>query len=185
VDKNDPASWPGPTDYPDWADAYFSDQLLLGQYTANEELYGWCQPDSSWRCPSDVAFRDERSRDHVSYGLCTRSYPWISKSKGWSRMWKIDRVRSSTKMLAFLDSTISRFHPGHGKDPPFFGNIEPMVKGRQDAWAFGVPESNYNHSLRHVNQTTNCSFLDGHVSNLTDLYHAFRTGKLVIDHKAQ
>jgi prepilin-type processing-associated H-X9-DG protein len=177
------SGWPGPPDYPGWADAYFSDKQLLGPYTSNDQIYGRCRPGSLWHCPSDKGFRENRTSDGGSYGLCTKSYPWISKSKGWSRMWKLSRVRSGSKMLAFLDSTIPRFNPGYGKSPAFHGNIEPLPKNRPNKWRAGKPGCNYNHSMRHVNLTTNCSFIDGHVAKLDDLKESFDAGQFVIDYE--
>lgn len=183
-------NWPGPPRYPSWADAYFSDPIILGKYTDNNgnitgnAIWGRVTTDKSvWRCPSDPEEPRNGQAYPVSYGMFTGEFPMVNGTRKWSGMWKVSAVRSSAKMISFLDSTITRFHPGYGTNPNLYGNGEPL--GQSGNWSFGVEFSYYNHALRHRNfRDTNMAYMDGHVEGHRNvngqLRESFEAGRFVL-----
>jgi prepilin-type N-terminal cleavage/methylation domain-containing protein/prepilin-type processing-associated H-X9-DG protein len=182
--------------YPSFWDAFFSDGILLGQYTTNPSklsgnqwttnCWGMTNLRNGWLCPSASAVKAAApgASVFISYAMYTGDWAMCGASAtnptGWATMWKLDATISPSKFLVFLDNTInSRFHPGYGAVPPLIGNPDPELNGN---WSFGVPDSNYNHSLRHLNQSTNLSFQDGHAVRMTNLHDNFAAGAFVINH---
>lgn len=185
VSRAKPSSdWDGPyrldgTRYPDWADAYFSDAVLLGQYAGNADpdgKYIWARvPETcNFRCPSDVG-KLKAGLEQTSYGMNTRGFPAATSSRGYSRLWQIEECRQPSKLVTHVDACIERFHPGHGKFPGWHGNVEPYVGGH---WGIGKPLANYNWSKRHLGGA-NVAFLDGHTSYYEDLKSAADAFKVI------
>jgi prepilin-type N-terminal cleavage/methylation domain-containing protein/prepilin-type processing-associated H-X9-DG protein len=199
---------PGPPNYPSFGaggsyDGFPSDSQFLGQYTDpyNGSVYNtnqvWGQTsnlDGVWHCPEDLKNTINGPGYTVSYALCYSSYPndnpgGPGMDTGWSNVWKISQVRSSTRMLAFVDSTIERFSPGYDTPPQLYGNLD-----NGGGWLpAGTPEAYYNQSIRHPGNVTNGGFIDGHVEALQNvpyggvlsLHQAALNGDFVLDYDAE
>ncbi len=167
------ATWPGLPGYPSFWDAYFTDQLLLGQYTGNDgsgATYGFIlKKDSIWHCSSDrqhTKWNSSGGNFWNSYGLSTR-FPRVTEISGnesyAKQLFRLSKVRNPSKELVLVDSIISRFEQGYGNE--YIGEIEPLIGGN---WGFGVAGSYYNWSRRH-NLGANVLFIDVHVKRFQDL----------------
>lgn len=182
-----PAQWKGGTEsnpspvsagYPnDWmADAFPSDMILLGQYTdPGRVAFDYSRPfngripgrKSAWFCPEKVLFSWETDTVMLaSYAINYNVFPDIWSAThpptGWSASWKITTIRSPARMMSFIDSWIERFMPGYSNE--FYANSY----GQTGNWSAGAPGANYNHVARHLGNSTNMAFMDGHVQNVAN-----------------
>jgi len=209
--------WYGPLGYPRnssgmWADAFFSDPPLLGQYTNNRgevtdsdfgsKCWGRVKyPNSIWLCPSmDLSGSGPW---FISYGMYTGTFAMLGPqnpqyqtaeivANPWLLLWKQSQIKSPTKLVVFIDSTITRFHPGYGAIPPLYGNVDGQVLAPPAyTWSFGLPGMSYNHAIRHNNKRyTNIAFADGHVASYRNdlesdgnlsLRRVMQAGEFVLD----
>jgi prepilin-type N-terminal cleavage/methylation domain-containing protein/prepilin-type processing-associated H-X9-DG protein len=199
---------PGPPNYPPNGggtyDGFPSDSQFLGQYTDpyNGEAYNakqvWGTTSALigvWHCPEDLKTTSNGSTGYtVSYALCFNSYPYDAPGSagmdtGWNAVWKISQVRSSSRMLAFVDSTCERWLPGYTTPPALYGNLDNI----QVFNPIGGPETIFNHAIRHPKNVTNGAFIDGHVQALQNspyggvlsLHQAALNGEFVMTYDAQ
>ena len=175
-----------PPGYPAGRNARTSDAMFLGRYTNGLKGYSDQQTagrtrisPNVWRCPSDQNFTIYPTGLTVSYALSWSEYPFMSNvgplPQYGNPFWKVTRVRSPSKMLAFVDSSIERFHPGFSvpnTPPPLFGN-----RNFGTNFSYGRPnESYYNHAIRHGELGTNVSFVDGHAATIQNTRYTATNG---------
>lgn len=165
------ATHPYPTNYPTWAWLVApSDTILLGKYTdpqsgSKQYIFGYIPTGNTvWRCPTARADSDYW-KTRTSYAMNRNAGPYIiadaTHPTGWERGYKISVIRSPARMMAFVDSSIERFDTGSNG---FIGN--PGGVGWN--YVIGTPGAYYNHAIRHPGNTTNVSFMDGHVTALSN-----------------
>jgi prepilin-type processing-associated H-X9-DG protein len=185
-DNNDelvPANWglnsnPSPVTigYPSfWWEAVPSDAVFLGHYTDNEpfvfdgsaNIWGMIMREESvWNCPANTWNGPGTT---TSYSLNLNYCPNISidaqHPTGWEYDFKLSSIRSPTRMMAFADSTCERFNDGYNQE--WFGNPDGLANN----WGAGSPGCEYNHAIRHPENSTNVAFMDGHVENLKNVMY--------------
>jgi prepilin-type processing-associated H-X9-DG protein/prepilin-type N-terminal cleavage/methylation domain-containing protein len=166
-----------PQDYPSWADAYPSDAPFLGQYTdpqngviatSSSQVFGMVPNLSSvWLCPEAYDHNTANNSNWygVNYAVDNSAYPYVSggiygDTPGSFYQWKLSQVRSPTRMLAFVCSTISRFSPAGN----YYGNLD----WGNTFFGAGSEDAYYNQRIAHPGNVTNVSFLDGHVEALVN-----------------
>lgn len=165
------ATHPYPTNYPTWAWLVApSDTILLGKYTdpqsgSKQYIFGYIPTGNTvWRCPTARADSDYW-KTRTSYAMNRNAGPYIiadaTHPTGWERGYKISVIRSPARMMAFVDSSSERFDTGSNG---FIGN--PGGIGWN--YVIGTPGAYYNHAIRHPGNTTNVSFMDGHVTVLSN-----------------
>ncbi len=173
----------GPPDYPSYWAATSSDAILLGQYTdpqngsvytKNVQVNGTVPTtdrNSVWLCPEDMPRHLSGAGFVVSYAESLVTYPYypfpVNGVITWRPpLWRVSDAYSPSRLLSFLDSSTSRFNPGAWYNatvpPALLGNLQ----GQANNWSAGTPGSWYNHTIRHPNNSTNLSFLDGHVQTV-------------------
>jgi prepilin-type processing-associated H-X9-DG protein/prepilin-type N-terminal cleavage/methylation domain-containing protein len=220
-----PANWydtatPGPYGGPGsgWWECPPSDAILLGKYTDGPTCtngFGQISANSFWRCPEKdwAPNTTNQAPDSTCYSMDQdgAAGPYVNETcpvitplstqglggtpnspteTGWEYDYKLSSIRSSSRMLAFVCSTSERFEPGGW----FFGDPGGLNPGN---WYYTVTTSYYSHAIRHPGNTTNVSFMDGHVETLTNtpqtiagykglgLYSAFERGDFVVSPNAQ
>ena len=173
--------------------AWYSDGVMLGQYVGTSDdlsKFGRVASNTVWRCPSDP---DERVLGaspvrflEVSYGLNNHlnnnhafqvpRFGNVTESAMWEQLWTLDSVVSPSKMIANVDGTSPRFHPGFGNQ--FIGNTSGVFEN----FSIGGAGSLYNHNLSHAGATaSNVLMLDGHVVTSNDLRSEFLAGQYVLE----
>jgi prepilin-type N-terminal cleavage/methylation domain-containing protein/prepilin-type processing-associated H-X9-DG protein len=159
---------------------------------------------SLWACPEAYSYNSSLgSQYNANYGLDTNAYPTIGCDgtattapnsyvaadipNGPANQWKLSQVRHCSLMLAFVDANLigSRFNPGYtnasGSPPPnYYGNTDEG----NTYYGAGDLESYYNHAIRHPNNVTNASFLDGHVEALVNTKYTGSDGTGLSLHQA-
>jgi prepilin-type processing-associated H-X9-DG protein/prepilin-type N-terminal cleavage/methylation domain-containing protein len=219
-----PANWydfatPGPYGGPGsgWWECTPSDAILLGKYTDGPtctngfgQIYSghsiWICPEKDWS-PGNDATCYSMDQDGQAGPYANETCPVITPlssqglggtpnsptETGWEYDYKLSSIRSPSRMLAFVCSTNERFEPGGW----FFGDPGGINPGGSPTWYYTVTTSYYSLAIRHPGNTTNVSFMDGHVESLTNtpqtigiykglgLYSAFERGDFVVSPNAQ
>jgi prepilin-type N-terminal cleavage/methylation domain-containing protein/prepilin-type processing-associated H-X9-DG protein len=181
----------GPPGYPVRPDgytgaAYWSDQILLGQYAANTNgnnmspgfVEGAVSRHSPFICRSD------RSHHYISDNVGTLSYGMppnftsIAPPSLYARLWKISSVTRPVTEMAVVDSLSPLMSPGGWSAPyVFHGSYEPLHNGN---WQDSDPNSYYNYARRHAGGA-NVLFLDSHAETILDLKTVYDRGQLTVN----
>jgi prepilin-type N-terminal cleavage/methylation domain-containing protein/prepilin-type processing-associated H-X9-DG protein len=203
-----PSDYNGAQSYPTfWWEAPASDAVFLGKYTDNQKvtlsmatsnIWGNIAKRSSvWNCPeknwgasgssydptntgTSYSMNQDGTSGTVSQETCpvieyhTVSGNVVTGSTGWEYEYKLASVRSPSLMLCFACSQCERF----SGDTNWFGNTAGICSN----WNGGEPSCEYNLALRHPNHSTNISFMDGHVENVSaSLYTTKVAGQTFTD----
>jgi prepilin-type N-terminal cleavage/methylation domain-containing protein/prepilin-type processing-associated H-X9-DG protein len=158
--------------------AYWSDQILLGQYAANTNgdnmnpqfVEGSVSRRSPFMCRSDQSHPwSDANSGTLSYGM-PPNFTSISPPFYYARLWKLTAVLSPMTEMAVVDSLTPLMSPGGWSDPyVFHGSYEPLKNGN---WNDSDPNSYYNWARRH-NGGANVLFLDAHAETIMDLKAAY------------
>ena len=157
-----------------------SDTVLLGQYTdatdfSKPRLFGHNMPNNSpWRCPNVID--SYYGKGWTSYGLASTyatkppspvGWPTIQSPyagpTGWEGEWNLSQVQSPSSMVAFMECITGNS-----------GRVYPAAEGYAGTTGSGdhnnppTEAQGYVHTIHHPNNTTNVSFLDGHVQSLVN-----------------
>ena len=168
-----------------WNVAVTCDSVYLGRYTDPSNngypQFGYLQSKTSaWLCPerynNTATFGGNLTSVAASYAINRFTFPafdmvsagppysTITFDANSSGFWKIDTIKSPSKMMALIDasnfnnSVVFRDDPASGY---LFGNIDGIGAG----FSYDRPDYAGNFAIRHPNQSTNLSFMDGHVKN--------------------
>lgn len=165
--------------------AYWSDQILLGQYAANTNgnmaspafIEGTVSRHSPFMCPSDATHPYvDANTGTLSYGM-PPNFTSINPAGNYSRIWKLANVANPMTELAVVDSLTPLMSPGGWSDPyVFYGTYEPVNNGN---WNDSDPNSYYNYARRH-NRGANVLYLDSHAETLQDLKNAYDRKELTV-----
>jgi prepilin-type N-terminal cleavage/methylation domain-containing protein/prepilin-type processing-associated H-X9-DG protein len=194
ISRSNGSGWAGPVGYPLMSDgftqdAYWSDQILLGQYAGNTTgdatpmiyVYGTVCRRSPFVCPSDKTnpYIDANTA-HLSYGMGP-NFPTIippgtvGASPPYANMWKLAAAERPAQEMVVVDALGERFSPGAVIDPfPFPGSAEPL---ENFSWNEGAPNSKYGWAKRHAGGA-NVLFVDGHVDYFADLKTGYDRGEI-------
>jgi len=193
--SNSSLNWGGAPGYPLFGtvtqDAYWSDQILLGQYLANTGgddgpvnsafTHGTVSKRSPFICGSDKTHEcADGNSGHLSYGMAP-NFPSVAPplTAGapppyWD-MWTILSAEKPAQEIVVVDCHTERFSPGGPVDPfTFYGNDEPLVNY---SWIETAPNSIYSWAKRHSGGA-NVLFLDGHAEFAQDLKAAYDRGEI-------
>jgi prepilin-type N-terminal cleavage/methylation domain-containing protein/prepilin-type processing-associated H-X9-DG protein len=167
------------------AAAYWSDQIILGQYAANTTgnnmnpgfVEGNVSRRSPFICPSDLShpYTDARTGT-LSYGM-PPNFTSIAPPSYYARMWKLAAVQNPMTELAVVDSLTPLMSPGGWSEPYiFYGSYEPVKNAN---WNDSDPNSYYNYARRHEGGA-NVLYLDSHAETLRDLKTAYDRHELTV-----
>jgi prepilin-type N-terminal cleavage/methylation domain-containing protein/prepilin-type processing-associated H-X9-DG protein len=181
----------GPPGYPIRSDgytnaAYWSDQIILGQYAANTNgnnttpgfIEGNVSRHSPFMCPSDLSHPNNGSGNSgtISYGMPS-NFASIAPPVLYGKLWKLTNCQNPMTELAVLDALNPLMSPGGFSDPyVFYGSYEPLINGN---WNDSSPNSYYNYARRH-SKGCNVLFLDSHAETLADLQTAYNRHELTV-----
>jgi len=187
--------WPGLPGYPVWssgegATAYWSDQVLLGQYAGSTNgnnmqpqfVNGGASKRSTLLCLGDQTHETNDEGGHVSYGMgpnfTSIGRRSASNPNPYRNMWRISSRTSPQLEMVIVDAFTERFGPGGFTEPfTFYGSYEPLVNG---VWSLSPhPNSYYNWARRHQGGA-NVLFLDAHAEFVKDLKQKYDAGELKI-----
>jgi prepilin-type processing-associated H-X9-DG protein len=158
--------------------AYWSDQILLGQYAANTNgdnshpgfIEGAVSRRSPFICPSDLShISNDPQAGTLSYGM-PPNFISVFSPASYDKIWRLNTVLNPMTELAVVDSLDPRMSPGGWSDPyMFYGNFDPLVNVN---WNDSDPNSHYNYARRHQGGA-NVLYLDSHAETLHDLKTAY------------
>jgi type II secretory pathway pseudopilin PulG len=175
---NPAVHWAGPPNYPTFASAFWTDQILLGQYVGStngdnvhpQYIFNSVKPHSVFVCPSDTYHSpDSGGTVQSSYAMGT-NFTRATEQNGYRNLWKTDKRDDPAAEIVSVDGFDSTFAPGGFTEPfSFLGAPDSLPSRSYNLQA--DPTSAYNWANRH--DGTNAVFLDGSARHYQDLKPAY------------
>ena len=168
-----PSSWSGHIVEGDGSThaAYYSDNVLTGQYGGNEGNYGIVRPGTGiYRCPSTPENTEYTNATGKNKFTSISQNAVIAKTSAWN---KINYFNDPVRLILLVDGGAhGRFNPGWGNNP----SNPPKSEYVEGNWSAGTLNSFYSWRTRHFGGT-NVAFLDGHVEYSKNLQSDTQNGK--------